>query len=118
MYVQGFLLAVPEGNKEKYRQMADEAGNYFKSLGAIEIAECWEDDVKDGKYTDFRMATKAKEDEKIVFSWVIWPDRETCEAAAREMMENMPEPSDPMPFDGKRMIWGGFEPIYTLGRND
>lgn len=116
MYIQGFLLAVPADNKEQYRKMAAEAGEYFKSLGATEIVESWEVDVQDGKHTDFRRAAKATADEKIVFSWVIWPDKATCDAASKRMEEEMGEPPDPMPFDGKRMIWGGFEPIYTMGR--
>lgn len=120
MYVQGFLLAVPEGNKEAYRKMAADAGEYFRSLGAVEIAECWEEDVKDGKHTDFRMAVKAQPGEKIVFSWVVWPDRGTCDAAARAMEEMPSEMADKMPkempFDGRRMMWGGFSPIYTMGR--
>ena len=75
-----------------------------------------EDDVKDGKHTDFRMAVKAADDEKIVFSWIVWPDRETCDAAAKKMeSSDMPGPAE-MPFDGKRMIWGGFSPIYSMGR--
>lgn len=118
MYVQGFLLAVPAENQEKYRKMAADAGDYFKSLGATEIVEAWEEDVQDGKHTDFRMAVKAEEGEKIVFSWVIWPDRATCDTAA-EKMQNDPDGMsmpDEMPFDGKRMIWGGFNPIYTMGR--
>jgi uncharacterized protein YbaA (DUF1428 family) len=118
MYVQGFLLAVPSENRERYRKMAAEAGEYFQSLGAIEIAENWEVDVQDGKQTDFRMATKAKPGEDIVFSWVIWPDKATCDAASRRMEEEMGEPPDPMPFDGMRMMWGGFEPVYTMGRDD
>jgi len=96
--------------------MAADAGDYFKSLGAIEIAECWEADVSDGKLTDFRMAVKAEPGEKIVFSWVIWPDRASCDAAAQRMQEDHPSMPAEMPFDGKRMIFGGFDPIYTLGR--
>ena len=118
MYISGFLLAVPTANKEAYRKMASDAGPYFQSLGAIEIVEAWEEDVKDGKYTDFRRAVEAKGDESIVFSWVIWPDKATSDAAEKKMMEDDgPQPGE-MPFDGKRMIFGGFSPIYTLGRSD
>lgn len=114
MYVQGFLLAVPAENKAAYVKMAEETGEFFKSIGATEIVETWEDNVPDGKHTDFRRAVKAEPGEKIIFSWIIWPDKATCEAAHAKM-EEMPEPSE-MPFDGKRMIFGGFEPVYTMGR--
>jgi len=118
MYVSGFLLAVPEDKKEAYRKMASDAGPMFQKYGAIEIVEAWEEDVRDGKHTDFRMAVKAEPGEKIVFSWVIWPDKATSDAAEKKMMED-PEMQGPeeMPFDGKRMIFGGFSPIYTLGRD-
>lgn len=120
MYVQGFLIAVPEDNKEAYREMAEKASQMFKSYGVLEIVEAWEKDVKDGTDTDFRMATKAEPNEKIVFSWMIWPDRATCDEAAAKMErgEGMPEGMfEEMPFDGKRMMWGGFSPIFTMGRD-
>jgi uncharacterized protein YbaA (DUF1428 family) len=118
MYVQGFLLAVPEEKKEDYRAMAEKASEMFADYGAIEMMEAWEDDVADGKVTDFRMATKAQDGEKIVFSWIIWPDRATCDAAAKKMQAD-PEAAEKfgeMPFDGKRMMWGGFDPIFVMGR--
>ncbi|MBT8427984.1 MAG: DUF1428 domain-containing protein [Erythrobacter sp.] len=119
MYVQGFLIAVPEGNKEAYRATAEKAGAKFREYGVTEIVEAWEEDVSDGKVTDFRKATKAEEGEKIVFSWMIWPDKETADAAHAKMeddpfwMEEMAE----MPFDGMRMMWGGFKPLYLMGRD-
>ena len=118
MYVSGFLIAVPEEKKEAYLKMASDAGAIFKKYGAIEVMEAWEDNVPDGKHTDFRMATKAEPGEKIVFSWIVWPDKATAEESFQKMMED-PEMQGPeeMPFDGKRMIWGGFSPIYTLGRD-
>jgi len=111
-YMQGFVVAVPTRKKQAYKKMAEEAASYFKDYGALRIVECWEDDVPDGKTTDFRQAVKAKEDEKIVFSWIEWPDRKTCKSAAKKM-ENDPEMQMPedTPFDGKRMIYGGFKPI-------
>lgn len=119
MYVQGFLIAVPEGKKEDYRTMAQKASVMFRKLGATEIMEAWEEDVNDGKVTDFRRATKAEPGEKIVFSWMIWPDKATCDAAAEKMENdpNMAEMFGEMPFDGKRMIWGGFSPIFAFGRD-
>ena len=112
MYVNGFVLAVPEGNKEAYREVAEKFWELAREFGAQSQIECWEADVKDGHTTDFRRATKAQAGEKIVFSWVTWPDRATAESAEKKMMEDprMEEFGD-MPFDGKRMIYGGFEPL-------
>jgi len=117
MYVTGYLLAVPEAKKEAYREMAAAAGPFFQKHGAIEIMEAWEEDVRDGQHTDFRRAVKAEAGEKIVFSWVVWPSKEAADAAETAMQTDpeMQMPDD-MPFDGKRMIFGGFAPIYTLGR--
>jgi uncharacterized protein YbaA (DUF1428 family) len=117
-YIQGFVIPVPEGNKESYRKVAEEVDAIFGEFGAIEIMEAWEEDVPDGEHTDFRKAVKAGSDEKIVFSWIVWPDKATCDAAHERMMsdERFRNAPDPMPFDGKRMIFGGFAPIYTLGR--
>ena len=118
MYVQGFLIPVPEGNKEAYRKVAEQAGEKFREYGVTEIMEAWEEDVSDGKVTDFRRATQAKDGEKIVFSWMIWPDKATCDAAAEKMQEDpfFTEQMSEMPFDGMRMIWGGFSPLFTMGR--
>ena len=117
MYVTGYLLAVPADKKEAYREMAASAGPFFQQHGAVEIMEAWEEDVRDGQHTDFRMAVKAEAGEKIVFSWILWPSKEVADLAETAMMNDsdMPMPSE-MPFDGKRMIFGGFAPIYTLGR--
>lgn len=119
MYVQGFLIAVPEGNREQYRQLAAKAAEKFAEYGVTEIVETWEDDVSDGKVTDFRMATKAEPGEKIVFSWMVWPDKGTCEAAHAKMEndEFWTEQMGEMPFDGMRMIWGGFTPLFSMGRD-
>lgn len=119
MYVQGFLIAVPEDNKEAYRALAEKAAGKFAEYGVMEIVEAWEDHVTDGKVTDFRKATQAKPGEKIVFSWMIWPDKETSEAAHAKMEndEFWTTQLGEMPFDGMRMIWGGFSPLYTLGRD-
>ena len=118
MYVQGFVIPVPEGKQEAYRAMAAEVNAIFAEFGAIEIVETWEDDVPDGKQTDFRMAVNAEPGEKIVFSWMIWPDKETCDAASQKMQtdERFKEQPADMPFDGKRMVYGAFKPIYTFGR--
>lgn len=117
MYVQGFVVPVLPGKKDAYLKMAREAGEMFQRYGALEIVEAFEDDIKQGEHTDFRKAVKAEEDEQIVFSWVIWPDKKTCEEAGRKMEESGEmDPPDEMPFAGKRLIYGGFVPAYTLGR--
>ena len=119
-YVDGFVLAVPKANKQKFIEHANQGDSVFADLGATRILECWGDDVPEGKVTDFRRAVQATDDEAIVFSWVEWPDKATRDAAMGKMEELMktdprmnPE-KNPMPFDGKRMIFGGFSPVVTL----
>ncbi len=112
MYVNGFIVAVPEANKDAYVDLANKFWLLAKEFGALSQVECWEDDVKDGKTTDFRRAVKSEAGEKIVFSWVTWPDKETAQVAEKKMMEDprMAEMGE-MPFAGPRMVFGGFEPI-------
>ncbi len=119
MYVQGFLVPVPEGNKDAYRDMAERAAEKFHEYGVTEIVEAWEEDVSDGKVTDFRQAVKAEPGEKIVFSWMIWPDKSTCEAASARMQDDpfWQNEDFKMVFDGMRMMWGGFSPILVSGRD-
>ena len=114
-YVDGFVIAVPADRKQEFIDHASKADPVFKELGATRILECWGDDVPDGKVTDFRRAVDAKNDETVVFSWVEWPDKATRDAAMSRMSDLMktddrmnPE-KNPMPFDGKRMIFGGFK---------
>ena len=111
-YYSGFVAAVPTANRQSYIDHAKAAWPLFKARGALRMVEGWGEDVPRGEQTDFYRATQAKDDETPIFSWVEWPDRETCDAAWRSMMEDpdmqqMPE----MPFDGKRMFWGGFAPV-------
>lgn len=116
-YVDGFVAAVPTANRDAYSAHVEAAWPLFQSLGAVAMWECWGDDVPEGEQTSFAMAVKAGEDETVVFSWTVWPDKDTREAGWARMM------SDPdfaaamgdMPFDAKRMIYGGFEPIAMLG---
>lgn len=112
-YVQGFLIPVPEANREAYRDMAAKAAPIFRDYGATRIVECWGDNLPDGTTTDFRKAVKAEDGENVVFSWIVWPDRATADAAHEKIMSDprMAEP-DAIPFDGKRMIYGGFVPIF------
>lgn len=112
-YVQGFVTAVPTANQEKYRKQASDAAALLKQFGAKRMVEAWGDDVPKGKVTDFQGAVQAKDDETVVFSWVEYPDKATYGAANKKMMEDprMKEMMASMPFDGKRMIYGGFESI-------
>jgi uncharacterized protein YbaA (DUF1428 family) len=119
-YVDGFVIAVPKANKQTFIEHAKKGDSVFADLGATRILECWGDDVPDGKVTDFRRAVQAKEDETVVFSWIEWPDKDTRDKAMSKMNDLMktdprmnPE-TNPMPFDGKRMIFGGFAPVVTL----
>ena len=118
-YVDGFVVPVNPGKREEYRQMAAKAAPIFREYGALEIVECFEDDVPDGKVTDFRRAVGAEPGEKIVFSWIVWPSREARDEGNRRMMEDprMNEMGDP-PFNMQRLIVGGFVPIFRAGSSD
>jgi uncharacterized protein YbaA (DUF1428 family) len=111
-YVDGFLIPVPASKKKDFIAQATKMAPIFKEFGATRVVECWGDDVPDGKVTDFKGAVKAKDDETVVFSWIEYPSKEVRDAANKRMMEDprMKEMSD-MPFDGKRMIFGGFAPV-------
>jgi uncharacterized protein YbaA (DUF1428 family) len=112
-YVEGFVAAVPTANREDYRIHASKAAELFRRFGAIRVVECWGDDVPKGEVTDFYRAVQAKDDETIVFSWTEWPDKTARDTGMKQIFEEMPElmKDYPMPFDGKRLIFGGFEPI-------
>ena len=117
-YYQGFALAVPAGNKAAYTDMARKGWEMFGEAGADGVVEAWGEDVPHGKRTDFYRATKAVDGEVAAFRWIAWPDRATCDRAAKAMqedpaMQDMPE----MPFDGKRMMWAGFEPVFDSARS-
>ncbi|HYG47964.1 MAG TPA: DUF1428 domain-containing protein [Allosphingosinicella sp.] len=111
-YVDGFVAPVPEGNREAYLAMAEKAAAKFLEQGAVRVVEAWGDDVPDGKLTDFRRAVKAEEGEKVIFSWIEWPDKAARDAAWPKIMADPDmQPDGAMPFDGKRMFWGGFDII-------
>ena len=112
-YADGFVVAVPTGNKEAYRAMAAKAASVFKEYGATRVVEAWGDDVPDGKVTDFKGAVKAEKDETVVFSWIEWPSKQSRDDNWKKIMEDprmQPDHAN-MPFDGKRMIYGGFAPL-------
>ena len=110
-YVDGFVAAVPSGNREKFRKHAAEAAAVFKELGALTVVDCWGDDVPDGKVTSFPMAVKCEAGESVVFGWIVWPSREVRDAGMAKVMADprIQPDANPMPFDGKRVIYGGFE---------
>ena len=110
-YVDGFVVAVPTEKKEAYKKLALEAAAIFKEYGALNVVECWGDDVPEGKLTSFPMAVKLEANETVVFSWVVWPDRDTRKSGMEKFMADPRMQASDMPFDGKRMIYGGFEVI-------
>ena len=111
-YTDGYILPVPEGKKDAYKAMAEKAAEKFKSYGAVRVVEAWGDDVPEGKVTDYKRAVKAEDGENVVYSYVEWPDKATRDAGWEKMMKDPDmQPDGEMPFDGKRMFWGGFKPI-------
>jgi len=112
-YADGFILPVPEGSKEAYREFAEKASKMFQEHGALRVVEAWGDDVPDGKVTDYRRAVKAEAGENVVFSWIEWPSKTARDEGWAKFMadERLKANHDNMPFDGKRMFWGGFAPI-------
>ncbi len=115
-YIDGFVIAVPTANRQKFIEHAKTGDSVFIDYGATRVLECWGDDVPVGKQTDFRKAVQAKDDETVVFSWIEWPDKATRDAGMKKMMEDprMDPAENPMPFDGKRMIFGGFDSLLDL----
>lgn len=123
-YIDGFVIACPQENRDKFIEHARMGDSVFIDMGALRVVECWGDDVPEGKATDFRMAVKAKPNEAVLFSWIEWPDKATRDAAMAKMTEMMNDPANadprmdpaknPMPFDGKRLIFGGFTPVVEL----
>ena len=122
-YVNGFVIAVPTANKQKFIDHATSGDNVFMELGAIRILECWGEEVPDGKVTDFRRAVQATADETVVFSWIEWPNKAIHDAAMSRMPELMKTDDrfnpakNPMPFDGKRMIYSGFAVLLDTLRD-
>lgn len=119
-YIEGFLIPVPTANREAFIEHGRTVDALFLELGATRVVECWGDDVPEGNVTDFRRAVQANEDESVVFSWIEWPDRETRERAYAEWEaraetdERFRMAMGSMPFDGKRLVYGGFEPVVEL----
>lgn len=116
-YVDGYVAAVPTANKDTFRAQAEKMGQLFKKHGASQVIETWGDEVTKGEVTDFYKAVRAKTDETIVFSWVFWPDKATRDAGNEKVaadMQAMGDVASEMAFDGKRMIYGGFDVLVEL----
>ncbi|WP_306117981.1 MULTISPECIES: DUF1428 domain-containing protein [unclassified Roseitalea] len=112
-YVDGMLCAVSEDNKDAFVAHSRAMAEVFKEHGATAVVDCWGDDVPDGEVTSMKMAVKAAPGETVVFSWVAWPDKAARDAGWAKAMEDprMAPDANPMPFDGKRLIYGGFEVV-------
>ncbi len=115
MYIAGLVIPVPEGRMQDYRAWAETSAALLRDYGCLEIVEAWEDNVPAGSLTDFRRAVAARPGERIVFAWQVWPDRATLDAAEARLATD-PRAEAAPPFDGRRLIIGGFAPIFTMGR--
>ena len=115
-YIDGFVAAVPTANREQYRKQAAEAAHVFKEHGALHVVEAWGDDVPDGKLTSFPRAVKRRDDETVVFSWVVWPSRRVRDEAVKKVMSDprLQPDVNPMPFDSQRLMNGGFQAIVDV----
>ena len=115
-YVDGFIFAVPEAKMPDYKKLATKAGKIWLEYGALSYVECVGNDVPVGKLTSFPKAVKLKPGEIVVFSWIVYKSRSHRDAVLKKVMSDprMKMEMSTMPFDGKRMIWGGFKPIVEM----
>ena len=115
-YIDGFVAAVPTANRDAYKNHAEQAAVIFKEYGALKVVECWGDDVPDGKLTSFPIAVRKQDDESVVFSWIVWPSRQVRDDGMKKVMgDPRSQPTaNPMPFDGKRLIYGGFQILVEV----
>lgn len=118
-YIDGFVMAVPTANRQAFIEHARRFDPIFLELGALRVIEAWGDDVPAGKLTDFRRAVQATAEETVAFSWVEWPDKATRDVAMEKMrndprMDPATPGNPPVPFDGRRMIFGGFEQVVEM----
>jgi uncharacterized protein YbaA (DUF1428 family) len=114
-YVDGFVASVPTAKREDFLKHSQAMGDVIKEYGAISVVDCWGDDVPEGKLTSFPLAVQCKPDETVIFSWITWPSREARDESWKKVMadprvQSVAEP----PFDGKRMIFGGFEMVSSV----
>ena len=113
MYIDGFVIAVPSDKHAEFLAHAEHVDPIFIENGALRVVETWGDDVPHGTTTDFYRAVQASEDETVVFSWIEWPDKATRDAGMARLRDDPRMMDFPVPFDGKRMIFGGFTQVYT-----
>ncbi len=113
-YVQGYVAAVPDANREAFIESSEMMCAMMKEYGALQAVDCWGADVPEGELTSFPKAVKKQDGETVTFSWAVWPDKATADAAMEKMMADPRMKADEMPFDGKRLIFGGFEPLVGL----
>ena len=117
-YTDGFIVPVPESKRDAYRELAAKMAKVFRQHGAKRVVEAFTDDVPRGEVTDFYRAVKAEQGEKVVFSFIEWPDKETRDKAWQAIMaDESLKPEGDMPFSGQRMFWGGFEPIFDTAKS-
>ena len=112
-YIDGFVIPVPKAKREAYLKMSQAMTPVYKEHGALKVVECWGDDVPEGKVTSFPLAVKCEPDETVVFSWIVWPSKEARNAGNQKVMADprMKPPERGMPFDARRLIYGGFEMV-------
>jgi uncharacterized protein YbaA (DUF1428 family) len=113
-YIDGFLVPVPVDKRDAYVATAQKMTAFFERHGAIRVVECWGNDIPDGKVTDFKRAVAAQPGENVVFSWIEWPTKEARDKAGKAMMEDAGMKDMDVPFDGRRMIFGGFEVLLDF----
>ncbi|HEX6660818.1 MAG TPA: DUF1428 domain-containing protein [Sphingomicrobium sp.] len=114
-YVDGFILPLPKGKEDEYRTLAEKFARKSKAQGAIGTVEAIGDNLEHGHTTDFYRAVQATDDENVIFSFILWPSKEVRDAGWEKLMADpeMQPGAQPMPFDGKRMFWGGFKPLLN-----
>lgn len=112
-YIDGLVAAVPNANKTKYIEHAKRTAAIFKNHGALRLIECWGDNVPEGEVTSFPRAVKCQEDETVIFSWIVWPSKAIRDAGMDTIMkdEQLRAEVTQMPFDGSRLLHGGFEKV-------
>ena len=116
-YTDGWVVPVPTGKRDAYRELASKNAKFFREYGATRIVEAWGDDVSKGEVTDFFRAVKAENSENVVFAFIEWPDKQTRDSAWEKVMKDeRMQPQGEMPFNGKRMFWGGFEKILDTAQ--
>ena len=113
-YIDCMIAAVPKANKQAYIDHARKAGEIFKQHGALKLVENWGDDIPDGEITSLPKAVKCRSDETVVVSWIVWPSKDTRNQGMQGVMDDPEMAANPMPFDGQRLIYGGFEQILDL----